>query len=80
VVGLVIYCSSVDNKNFCIIRSKGDQALFGKTTRAMKSQWKVPDNRPLADFAPTIILKAKGHPFGGHPFLGVPSSSSQLLY
>jgi DNA-damage-inducible protein D len=25
----------------------------------MKSQWKVPDNRPLADFAPTIILKAK---------------------
>lgn len=25
----------------------------------MKSQWKVPDSRPLADFAPTIILKAK---------------------
>lgn len=25
----------------------------------MKAQWKVPDNRPLADFAPTIILKAK---------------------
>jgi DNA-damage-inducible protein D len=25
----------------------------------MKSQWKVPDGRPLADFAPTIILKAK---------------------
>ena len=21
--------------------------------------WKVPENRPLADFAPTIILKAK---------------------
>ena len=37
----------------------GDQALFGKSTQAMKSQWKVPAARPLADFAPTIILKAK---------------------
>jgi DNA-damage-inducible protein D len=25
----------------------------------MKAQWNVPANRPLADFAPTIILKAK---------------------
>jgi DNA-damage-inducible protein D len=25
----------------------------------MKAQWKVPDGRPLADFAPTVILKAK---------------------
>jgi DNA-damage-inducible protein D len=25
----------------------------------MKSHWKVPAKRPLADFAPTIILKAK---------------------
>jgi DNA-damage-inducible protein D len=25
----------------------------------MKAQWKVPVNHPLADFAPTIILKAK---------------------
>jgi DNA-damage-inducible protein D len=33
--------------------------LLGKSTQAMKAQWKVPDNRPLADFAPTIILKAK---------------------
>src|SRR3990167_4929618 len=38
---------------------EGDHALFGKSTQAMKSQWKVPDSRPLADFAPTIILKAK---------------------
>jgi len=38
---------------------KGDQALFGKTTQAMKAVWKVPSSRPLADFAPTIILKAK---------------------
>ncbi len=25
----------------------------------MKAHWKVPQGRPLADFAPTIILKAK---------------------
>ena len=55
----VIYEQTGSDKNFGIIRSKGDQALFGKSTRAMKSQWKVPNNRPLADFAPTIILKAK---------------------
>lgn len=55
----VIYEQTGDNQNFALIRSKGDQALFGKSTQAMKSQWKVPDNRPLADFAPTIILKAK---------------------
>lgn len=47
------------NQDFALIRSKGDQALFGKSTQAMKAQWKVPDKRPLADFAPTIILKAK---------------------
>ncbi|MEQ1813140.1 MAG: DNA damage-inducible protein D [Candidatus Nitrotoga sp.] len=55
----VIYEQTGSDQNFAVIRSKGDQALFGKTTQAMKSQWKVPDNRPLADFAPTIILKAK---------------------
>lgn len=46
-------------QDFALIRSKGDQALFGRSTQAMKAQWKVPDTRPLADFAPTIILKAK---------------------
>ncbi len=55
----VIYEQTGSDQNFAVIRSKGDQALFGKTTQAMKSHWKVPDNRPLADFAPTIILKAK---------------------
>ena len=47
------------NQDFAVIRSKGDQALFGKSTQAMKVSWKVPDNRPLGDFVPTIILKAK---------------------
>ena len=55
----VIFEQTGGNQNFAIIRSKGDHALFGKSTQAMKAQWKVPDNRPLADFAPTIILKAK---------------------
>lgn len=55
----VIYEQTGGNQNFALIRSKGDQALFGKTTQAMKAQWRVPNNRPLADFAPTIILKAK---------------------
>lgn len=55
----VIYEQTGGNQDFALIRSKGDQALFGKSTQSMKSQWKVPDNRPLADFAPTIILKAK---------------------
>ena len=55
----VIYEQTGQDRNFGIIRSKGDQALFGKSTQQMKAQWKVPDTRPLADFAPTIILKAK---------------------
>lgn len=55
----VIYEQTGGNEDFALIRSKGDQALFGKSTQAMKAQWQVPDNRPLADFAPTIILKAK---------------------
>ena len=55
----VIFEQTGGNEDFALIRSKGDQALFGKSTRAMKAQWNVPDNRPLADFAPTIILKAK---------------------
>jgi DNA-damage-inducible protein D len=55
----VIYEQAGGNQDFAFIRSKGDQALFNKSTQAMKAQWKVPDSRPLADFAPTIILKAK---------------------
>lgn len=55
----VIYEQTGGNQDFALIRSKGDHALFGKSTQAMKAQWKVPDNRPLADFAPTIVLKAK---------------------
>lgn len=55
----LIYEQTGGQQDFAVIRSKGDQAWFGKNTQAMKAQWKVPDSRPLADFAPTILLKAK---------------------
>lgn len=55
----VIFEQTGGNQNFALIRSKGDAALFSKGTKAMKAHWSVPENRPLADFAPTIILKAK---------------------
>lgn len=55
----VIYEQTGGNENFGLIRSKGDHALFGRSTQEMKAHWGVPDTRPLADFAPTIILKAK---------------------
>lgn len=55
----VIFQQTGGNNNFALIRSKGDTALFGRNTKSMKARWQVPDNRPLADFAPTIILKAK---------------------
>jgi DNA-damage-inducible protein D len=56
----LIYERGVDNQGFGRIRSKGDQALFGGfTTLQMKKKLGVPDNRPLADFLPTITIKAK---------------------
>lgn len=56
----LIFQKGIDNVGFGRIRSKGDQALFGgKTTLDMKAQLGVPDNRPLADFLPTITIKAK---------------------
>jgi DNA-damage-inducible protein D len=49
-----------DERSFGRIRSRGDQALFGgRTTQQMKERLNVPDNRPLADFLPTITIKAK---------------------
>ena len=56
----IIFERGVDNKSFAIIRSKGDQALFGgRSTNDMKRILKVPTNRPLADFLPTLTIKAK---------------------
>ena len=55
----VIYEQTGSDRNFGIIRSKGDKALFGYTTEQMKRKWKVPKGRALSDFTPMIILKAK---------------------
>lgn len=56
----LIFQKGIDNAGFGRIRSKGDQALFGgKTTLDMKTKLGVPNNRPLADFLPTITIKAK---------------------
>lgn len=56
----IIYQRGVDDRGFAMIRSKGDQALFGGfSTTDMKHALKIPDNRPLADFLPTLTIKAK---------------------
>lgn len=55
-----IYERGVDDKGFGRIRSKGDEALFGGyTTQQMKNRLGVSDNRPLADFLPTLTIAAK---------------------
>ena len=55
-----LYEKGVDNKGFARIRSKGDHALFGgNNTLQMKKKLGVPKPRPLADFLPTITIKAK---------------------
>lgn len=56
----IIYERGVDDKGFAFIRSQGDKALFGGfTTQEMKHKMKVPDTKPLADFLPTLTIKAK---------------------
>jgi DNA-damage-inducible protein D len=56
----VLYQHGVDDQGFARIRSKGDQALFGgNTTIEMKRKLGVPETRSLADFLPTITIKAK---------------------
>jgi len=56
----IIYERLSDEKSFARIRSKGDTALFGgKTTEQMKQKLNVPASRALADFLPTITIKAK---------------------
>ena len=55
----ILYERGVNDKGFANIRSKGDQALFHLSTQQMKNKMGVPDNRPVADFLPTISIKAK---------------------
>ncbi len=55
----ILYERGVDSNGFAIIRSKGDQALFRLSTKQLKKRLNVPDTRPVADFLPTISIKAK---------------------
>jgi DNA-damage-inducible protein D len=55
-----IFERGVDNSGFARIRSKGDWALFGGyNTSDMKRKLGIKENRPLADFLPTITITAK---------------------
>ena len=56
----LIYEQTGNDRNFGLIRSKGDQALFGKTTQQMKKKLGVPKGRALADFLPTIFIGYSG--------------------
>lgn len=49
----------MNDKSFAVIRSKGDQALFRLNTATLKLRMGIPEKRPLADFLPTISIKAK---------------------
>ncbi|WP_345141694.1 DNA damage-inducible protein D [Flavobacterium ginsengiterrae] len=55
----ILFERGIDNKGFGVIRSKGDQALFRLSTMQLKKKMSIPDNRPVADFLPTISIKAK---------------------
>ncbi|MDX2302427.1 MAG: DNA damage-inducible protein D [Microscillaceae bacterium] len=55
----ILYERGVDSQGFAIIRSKGDQALFNLNTQVLKKKMGIPDKRPVADFLPTITIKAK---------------------
>ena len=55
----MLFERGIDNQGFAIVRSKGDQALFRLNTQMLKRKMGMPENRPLADFLPTISIKAK---------------------
>jgi DNA-damage-inducible protein D len=55
----VLFERGIDSKGFAVIRSKGDQALFNIDTNLLKRKYNVPASRPLADFLPTVSIKAK---------------------
>lgn len=55
----ILYERGVDSQGFALIRSKGDQALFRLSTQLLKRKLRVPESRPVADFLPTISIKAK---------------------
>ena len=56
----VVYEHGMSDKGFDIMRSRGDQALFGgNSTAAMKKRLGVPDKKPLADMLSDVAINAK---------------------
>ena len=60
VLNRLVYERNIDNRGFGKIRSRGDEILFGgNNTKQMKEKLKIKQSEPLADYLPTITLKAK---------------------
>ncbi len=56
----ILFERGVDSQGFARVRSKGDTALFGgNSTQKMKEKLGVPEKRALADFLPSVTIKAK---------------------
>ncbi len=55
----ILYERGIDSKGFALIRSKGNQALFRLSTAQLKRKMNIPNNRPVANFLPTVSILAK---------------------
>lgn len=56
----LIFERGSDSQGFAMIKSRGDQALFGGyNTGDMKKRLEISNRRSLADFLPAITIKAK---------------------
>lgn len=56
----IAFKRGVDSKGFAIIKSKGDEALFGgRSTAEMKQRLGVPKSAALADRLSDVLIKAK---------------------
>ena len=56
----VLFEKGITGQGMARIRARGDKALFGgNSTEDMKEKLNVPSSRALADFLPTITIKAK---------------------
>lgn len=56
----IAFKHGVDSRGFAIVKSKGDEALFGgRNTAEMKKRLGVPGSAPLADRLADVLIKAK---------------------
>jgi DNA-damage-inducible protein D len=55
----VMTSRGVDGPGIAEIKSAGDQALFGESTKQVKEKMGIKKSKPLADHLPTISIKAK---------------------